>query len=153
MSPKASKPAGDPALSLTKPTRPKGKPFKKGHDARRSLTGGGRPPDEFRALMRECVSRQETVEQLRLILADRKSKHWAKAFALAVKLGYPELMADTVAGPQVVIVAPPVMTKEEWMRVYGGGVRQSEAAPFTEVVESRTAPRTLAAPAGEEREP
>ena len=36
----------------------RGKPFQPSHDPRRNVTKGGRPPDEFKALMRALVTEQ-----------------------------------------------------------------------------------------------
>ena len=50
------------------PANLRGKPFQKGHDARRSLAKGGRPTDEFKAEMQRLAASPRAIEKLRALL-------------------------------------------------------------------------------------
>jgi hypothetical protein len=52
---------------------------------------GGRPPDEFKAMMRRMVSRDRTIAALGMILKRPDHQHWPAAFKMAKQGGYPEL--------------------------------------------------------------
>jgi len=65
-----------------------GRPFQKGPDPRRCVTSPGRPPDEFRAMMRELASRQAVVDKLAEILKDPNHPHFMRAYAEAADRGY-----------------------------------------------------------------
>jgi hypothetical protein len=54
----------------------------------RGNRGGGRPPDEFRELMRSMATRDETLAQLDRILDDHTHPHFLRALELAAAYGY-----------------------------------------------------------------
>lgn len=67
-------------------------PFKRGPDPRRGKGPkpgtGGRPRDEFRALLRELASRPETVAGLDAILSDPGHPQYLRALEFVTERGY-----------------------------------------------------------------
>ena len=55
---------------------------------KRGNKGGGRKPDEFKALCRELVSGAKTMENVREILADTNHPHFMSALKWAAEHGY-----------------------------------------------------------------
>jgi len=86
-------------MSKEKKAGPKGG-FQPGFDPRRNLTtpGSGRPPDEFRAAMRELASRDEALAKVREVLNTPDHPHWLGAYRFAAEHGYGK-PAQTIQGP------------------------------------------------------
>lgn len=68
--------------------------FKPGHDPRRGrgpakgAPNAGRPPDEFKALMRSLASRQDVIEHLTTVLGDPNHPDWHAAWKDVADRGY-----------------------------------------------------------------
>jgi len=86
------------------PTILRGKPFQKGHDARRNLNKGGRPTDKFVASMRALASSEGVLGTLADILADKDHPSWLRAFAYCADRGYGRATQHvdfTTSGPSI----------------------------------------------------
>jgi hypothetical protein len=61
---------------------------------------GGRPPDEFRAMMAELASRPQRIKTLNKILADAKHPHFMAALKHVTEHGYgkPKESVDHTSG-------------------------------------------------------
>ncbi len=118
----------------------RGRPFQEGVDHRRGrgprkgAANAGRPPNEFKAQLAALASREETIRALAAILEDPNHPHFIQALKFAADRGYGRpTQPVSVEGlaPQVVIVAPPKLTTEEWVRMYGGQSRSWEQPLLT----------------------
>lgn len=59
--------------------------------------GGGRPPDEWKALLARLATRAKTVGALGIILRDPNHQHFANAFKYVNSRSYPELEPVIIA--------------------------------------------------------
>ena len=65
---------------------------------------GGRPRDEFRALMRELVSRPETVTGLEAILSNPDHPAYLRALEFAAERGYGKESNEVAGGLTLTVV-------------------------------------------------
>lgn len=106
-----------PAVAKKKaaPKAAPGRPFKKGADPRRNVTkpGTGRPPDEFKAMLAQLASRDETMAAVRRILEDPGHPQFIRALEYATERGYGKVAQQhEVKGEMehrhAVVLLPPV---------------------------------------------
>ena len=91
---------------------PRGKPFAKGADARRSTRSTGRPPDEWKRELAQLVTREKTLTHVREVLdagPDHPQFFRALSYATDHGIGRPTHPLDLgiVAGPITVITGVP----------------------------------------------
>ena len=74
--------------------------------------------------MAALASREETIRALAIILADPEHAHFIQALKFAADRGYGRPSQSVTLEseePQVVVVAPPKLSKEEWIARYAPG--------------------------------
>ncbi len=89
------------------------------------------------------ASRDETIRALAAILENPDHPHFIQALKFAADRGYgrpTQPVALEGLAPRVVIVAPPKLTTEEWLRMYGGLGRSGDPPLLTSDSQAVAAP-------------
>ena len=81
-----------------------GRPFTKGDPRIRPSHKGGRPRDEFRAMLREAASSDTVLAGLQLILKDPSHPQFLKALEFAAERGYGKEVQPMEGGLTLTVV-------------------------------------------------
>ncbi len=122
------------ATSAKKKNKPRGKPFKNGHDARRSTSGGrtGRPrkPETLTGILCRTIL-EDAVPSIQKILRDPKHPYFVPVLDRVLDRAYgpvPEAAAPNGNGAPLGVIGIPVMMP--------AGLRKPETVPAGRQIEA-----------------